>query len=59
VKLFAALVFSLPAMAQENAQEKARAIDTQRSTITIHVGKAGLFSMAAHEHWVSAPLPPA
>ena len=31
-------------------------IDTQKSTITIHVGKAGLFSAAGHEHWVSAPL---
>jgi hypothetical protein len=40
----------LPAMAEE------RLIDTQRSVITIHVGKAGLFSMAAHEHWVSAPI---
>ena len=37
-----------------SAQEKA--IDTQRSTITIHVGKAGLLSAAAHEHWVSAPI---
>ena len=57
MKLFMALVVSLqimtlPAMAQE------RAIDTQRSTITIHVGKAGLLSMAAHEHWVSAPVMP-
>ena len=31
-------------------------IDTQRSTITIHVGKAGLFSAAGHEHWINAPL---
>jgi polyisoprenoid-binding protein YceI len=31
-------------------------MDTQRSTITIHVGKAGLFSAAGHEHWVSAPI---
>jgi len=50
MKLFAALVVSLPVMAQE------RTIDTQRSEITIHVGKAGLLSMAAHEHWVSAPI---
>jgi polyisoprenoid-binding protein YceI len=46
----AALAASLPLPAQE------RAIDTQRSTITIHVGKAGLLSAAAHEHWVSAPI---
>lgn len=36
------------------AQDKT--IDVQRSTITIHVGKAGLFSAAGHEHWVSAPI---
>ena len=36
------------------AQEKT--IDTQRSSLTIHVGKAGLFSAAAHEHWVTAPF---
>ncbi len=36
------------------AQEKA--IDTQRSTITIHVGKSGLFSAAAHDHTVFAPI---
>lgn len=33
-----------------------RAIDVQRSTITIHVGKAGLFSVAGHEHCVEAPI---
>jgi polyisoprenoid-binding protein YceI len=32
------------------------AIDTDRSTITIHVGKAGLLSAAGHEHWVNAPI---
>jgi polyisoprenoid-binding protein YceI len=32
------------------------AIDAERSTITIHVEKAGLFSAAGHEHWVSAPI---
>jgi polyisoprenoid-binding protein YceI len=31
-------------------------IDVERSTITIHVDKAGLFSAAGHEHWVSAPI---
>lgn len=36
------------------AQETA--IDVKRSTITIHVGKAGLFSSAGHEHWVEAPI---
>src|SRR5260370_34541296 len=33
-----------------------RTIDTERSTLKIHVGKAGLFSAAGHEHWVTAPL---
>lgn len=33
-----------------------KAIDTRRSTITIHVGKAGLFSAMAHDHTVSAPI---
>ena len=63
VKLFAAFVFSLPVMslpaiAQEIARERPheKPIDAQRSTITVHVGKAGLFSMAAHEHWISAPI---
>jgi hypothetical protein len=28
----------------------------QRSTITVHVGKAGVFSVAGHEHWVNAPI---
>jgi polyisoprenoid-binding protein YceI len=31
-------------------------VDLQRSTIRIHVGKAGLFSSAGHEHWVTAPI---
>ena len=33
-----------------------RPIDTVRSKITVHVGKAGLFSAAGHEHEVSAPI---
>jgi polyisoprenoid-binding protein YceI len=33
-----------------------RAIDPAHSTITIHVGKSGLFSAAGHEHKVSAPI---
>ena len=37
-----------------SAQDKV--IDVERSTITIHVGKAGLFSAAGHDHWVSAPV---
>src|SRR5271154_6474306 len=40
----------LPLEAQE------RPIDTQRSTITIHVGKSGLLSVAAHDHTINAPI---
>lgn len=36
------------------AQDKP--IDIQRSTITIHVGKTGVLSLAGHEHWVEAPV---
>ena len=32
------------------------AIDVERSTITIHAGKAGLFSAAGHDHWINAPI---
>lgn len=33
-----------------------RPIDVAHSTLRIHVGKSGLFSAAAHEHWVTAPI---
>src|SRR5258708_21047120 len=33
-----------------------RVIDTDHSTLKIHVGKAGLFSAAGHDHWVTAPF---
>jgi len=36
--------------------EQEKTIDTQRSSLTIHVGKAGLLSAAGHEHWVNAPI---
>jgi polyisoprenoid-binding protein YceI len=32
------------------------AIDVQRSTITIHAGKAGMLSAAGHDHYISAPI---
>ncbi len=31
-------------------------IDVQRSTISIHAGKAGLLSAAGHDHLISAPI---
>jgi polyisoprenoid-binding protein YceI len=48
--LYTAIVAAAPLMAQE------KAIDTERSTITIHVGKSGLLSTAAHDHTVNAPI---
>lgn len=33
-----------------------KVIDTRRSLLVIHVGKAGLLSVAAHEHWINAPI---
>lgn len=33
-----------------------KAIDIKRSTISVHVAKAGVFSAAGHEHWVDAPI---
>ena len=33
-----------------------RPIDAAHSTIRVHVGKSGLFSIAGHEHWVRAPI---
>ncbi|MGA2714442.1 MAG: YceI family protein [Bryobacteraceae bacterium] len=50
IKVCAVLAVTLPLSAQE------KAIDTQRSTITIHVGKSGLLSAAAHDHTINAPI---
>ena len=49
-----ALCVAIAAAAPLSAQE--RAIDTQRSTVTIHVGKSGLLSAAAHDHTIDAPI---
>jgi polyisoprenoid-binding protein YceI len=46
----ATLVCALSASAQQ------RSIDTQKSTLTIHVGKTGVFSGLGHEHEVRAPI---
>lgn len=47
-------LLSVAATAIAAAQD--RAIDVQRSTINIHVGKAGLFSAAGHDHTILAPI---
>ncbi|MGH9600761.1 MAG: YceI family protein [Terriglobales bacterium] len=38
------------------AQTQSRAIDAGRSTLTVRVFKAGLFSFAAHNHEIQAPI---
>ena len=48
--LLAGLAPAAPASAQS------RAIDVQRSTLTVRVLKAGLFSFAAHDHEIQAPV---
>jgi hypothetical protein len=50
LRILTLFVVVVPLMAQE------RAIDTQRSTITIHVGKTGLLSAAAYDHTINAPI---
>ena len=52
--IMGAMIFFLAIAPCVSGQE--RPIDTGRSTITIHVGKAGLLSAAGHEHWVNAPI---
>jgi len=46
----ASLVCTLGVNAQQHN------VDTQKSTLTIHVGKTGAFSALGHEHEVSAPI---
>src|SRR5580658_1009064 len=38
------------------ATAQQRNVDTQKSTLTIHVGKTGAFSGLGHEHEVRAPI---
>lgn len=49
-------VLSLLLAASTLAASAEHPIDIGRSTIRIHVGKAGVFSAAGHEHWVTAPI---
>ena len=50
-KLIAAGLFVVALAAAQDTP-----IDLQRSTITIHVAKAGLLSVAGHDHTISAPI---
>jgi polyisoprenoid-binding protein YceI len=43
------------ASGQANAADATYALDEGKSSVVVHVGKAGLFSFAGHEHVVSAP----
>jgi polyisoprenoid-binding protein YceI len=45
---------SLVCLSHVNAQQ--RNIDTQKSTLRIHVGKTGAFSALGHEHEIHAPI---
>lgn len=49
-----AVAFTLGAALQATAQP--RAIDTERSTVTIYAYKSGLFSAFAHNHEIRAPI---
>ena len=51
--IWSALVLALSFCMVSSAD---RPIDVHNSTIRIHVEKTGLFSVAGHEHWVSAPI---
>src|SRR5258707_3848288 len=51
VLLAAAIFVGVP-----GASAKQHNIDTQKSPLTIHVGKAGAFSALGHEHEVHAPI---
>jgi polyisoprenoid-binding protein YceI len=49
-----ALCVSLAWTAPADAQQ--RAIDTEKSTLTVHVSKAGVFSALGHNHEIAAPI---
>jgi polyisoprenoid-binding protein YceI len=53
--LCTAIAGAAPLLAQGKAAQE-KAVDTERSTITIHVGKSGLLSAAAHDHTINAPI---
>jgi len=54
--IISVVLFCIAVSLAAAADEQREAIDTQRSSLTVHVGKAGLLSAAAHEHWVNAPI---
>src|SRR5215472_14594968 len=50
------LVFVAVLVPSQHSLAVEHPVDLQHSTVRIHVGKAGLFSAAGHEHWVTAPI---
>ena len=52
ISLFGLL--SVPFWVADASSQKA--IDTQRSVLTVHVGKAGMFSGFGHEYIIRAPI---
>jgi polyisoprenoid-binding protein YceI len=52
--MLAVVAMSLACAFDVSAQQ--RNIDTQKSTLTIHVGKTGAFSALGHEHEIHAPI---
>lgn len=52
--ILVAAAMSLVCLSHVNAEQ--RNIDTQKSTLTIHVGKTGAFSALGHEHEIHAPI---
>ena len=50
------LSLAAPIVILAGPDQPEKAIDTERSFLTVHVGKTGLLSAAAHEHWVNAPI---
>lgn len=55
MKRAAQLVATLLVLAG-TAKAQNKTIDVQQSMITVHVGKAGIFSIAGHEHTIDAPI---
>ena len=50
------LVFVVVLAPSKHSLAAEHPVDLQHSSIRIHVGKAGLFSAAGHEHCVTAPI---
>jgi hypothetical protein len=48
------VLLSMPFWVADASSQKA--IDTQRSVLTVHVGKSGVFSGFGHEHIIRAPI---